>query len=372
MKPIVGAVVSAALLLTGCGDSATSASLARALEAFVGQPAGPPGAIAIVQRGEERQVYVAGVADLTTGVPPGTDDQMRLASVSKAFSGAAALALASRGALSLDDTIADRLPDLPGAWGAVTLRDLLRHQSGVPDYSRSTGFAAAVEAAPTTAPPPRELLSFVAEKDLEFTPGTKYRYSNSENIIIGLMVEAAAETSYEQVLQDFVYEPLGMDATSLPSGIAVPTPTIFGYETFGEDSLQNATEVLAAGWLWAAGGILSTPRDANRFVRGYVGGRLFDQETRDAQLSFVPGSSQPPGPGENASGLGVFRYTTECGTVYGHTGNVFGYTQFVAASEDGSRSVTITVNTQFSATLQAERFSDLHRIYELGVCEALR
>lgn len=62
---------------------------------------------------------------------------------------------------------------------------------------------------------------------------------------------------------------------------------------------------------------------------------------RHDRRSSVAGSSQPPGPGENASGLGVFRYATECGTVYGHTGNVFGYTQFVAASEDGSRSVTI-------------------------------
>ncbi|MDG2307632.1 MAG: hypothetical protein P8R42_23845 [Candidatus Binatia bacterium] len=75
--------------------------------------------------------------------------------------------------------------------------------------------------------------------------------------------------------------------------------------------------------------------------------------------------------GENSSGLGVFRYEASCGTVYGHTGNVFGYTQFIAASENGTRSVAISVNTQFSEAQQPERFEELRRIYELGVCAAL-
>lgn len=369
---VVGAISAAMLFFVGCGDAATSASLARALDTFVGHPAGPPGAIAIVRRGEERRVYVAGAGDLSTGAPPRIHDQMRLASVSKAFNGAAALALASRGALSLDDTIGDRLPDLPSAWAAVTLRELLRHQSGIPDYSRAPGFAAAVQTSPTQALPPRALLAFVEEDDLEFTPGSQYRYSNSENVVAGLMVEAATGTSYAQALQDLVYEPLGLGATSLPKGVAVPTPTLFGYESFDGAPLEDVTELLAAGWLWAAGGVLSTPADASRFVRGYVSGQLFDAATHEAQFAFVPGSSQPPGPGENAAGLGVFRYTARCGTMYGHTGNVFGYTQFVAATEDGSRSVTISVNTQFSTAQQPERFADLHEIYELGVCEALK
>ena len=71
------------------------------------------------------------------------------------------------------------------------------------------------------------------------------------------------------------------------------------------------------------------------------------------------------------AGLALFRYETRCGTVYGHTGNTAGYTQFIAASEDGSRSVTVSVNAQITPTIHSERFPELRRIYELGVCAAL-
>jgi D-alanyl-D-alanine carboxypeptidase len=108
-----------------------------------------------------------------------------------------------------------------------------------------------------------------------------------------------------------------------------------------------------------------------RFVRGYVSGKTTNAATRAAQFTFVPGGSEPPGPGENAAGLALFRYTTRCGTVYGHTGNIPGYTQFVAATEDGQRSVSVSVNAQIAPQVNAAHFSELRQIWELGVCAAL-
>ena len=119
------------------------------------------------------------------------------------------------------------------------------------------------------------------------------------------------------------------------------------------------------------GRVVSTPLEASSFVRGYVGGKLFDKATHDAQFHFITGSSEPPGPGTNAVGLGVFRYTTSCGTVYGHTGNTPGYTQFIASTADGSRSVTVSVNGQITPTVNSELFGQLRNIDQLGVCEAL-
>jgi D-alanyl-D-alanine carboxypeptidase len=113
---------------------------------------------------------------------------MRIASVAKAFSGATALSLVEEGALSLDDTIAQRVPSLPAAWGKVALRQLLNHTSGVPDFTKARGFVKAVSASLTVAPPPEQLLDFVANYPLVFEPGSKYEYSNSDNIIVGLMV----------------------------------------------------------------------------------------------------------------------------------------------------------------------------------------
>ena len=90
-----------------------------------------------------------------------------------------------------------------------------------------------------------------------------------------------------------------------------------------------------------------------------------------AQFRFVPGDSEPPGPGTNAAGLGIFRYSTRCGTVYGHTGNTAGYTQFIAASADGRRSVVVSVNAQITPKTDAALFTRLRALYVTGVCAAL-
>ena len=117
--------------------------------------------------------------------------------------------------------------------------------------------------------------------------------------------------------------------------------------------------------------MISTPPDLARFVRAYAGGKLITGATRAAQFSFVPGSSGPPGPGANAAGLGIFRYTTRCGTVYGHTGNFPGYTTFIGATADGRRSATVQVTRQIAPELSLRRFAPLRRTFLLAACAAL-
>jgi D-alanyl-D-alanine carboxypeptidase len=221
------------------------------------------------------------------------------------------------------------------------------------------------------APPPRQLLSFVESNPPSFAPGSRYRYSNSDNVIVGLMIEAATREPYEQVLQTRVYDPLDLSNTSLPAGATMPTPLLHGYDVAPPAAPEDISELFAAGWVWASGGVVSTPDEVTRFVRGYVSGKTTNAATRAAQFTFVTGGSEPPGPGENAAGLALFRYTTRCGTVYGHTGNIPGYTQFVAATEDGQRSVSVSVNAQIAPQVNAAHFSELRQIWELGVCAAL-
>lgn len=352
------------------------AALDKALKKLVAMPGGPPGAIAVVQRDDEREVHAFGVADVSTGEPMEVEDHMRIASAAKAFSGAVALSLVSKKELSLDDTIGEHLPELPDAWHEVTLRQLLQHTSGLPDFSNDQGFREALLDSLTVAPPPEELLSFVDDEPLEFEPGSEYQYSNSDNIAVALMVEAATESTYEEQLQEQVYGPLGLTNTSLPSGPDLEVPYIHGYDNdFSppQEQPEDLSELVAAGWAWASGGIVSTPADLNAFVRGYVDGQLFDEEEEQQQRLVVQGgSSEPPGPGKNSAGLGIFRYDTRCGTVWGHTGNTPGYTQFMAASPDGSRSVTVSINTQLTQNDGLRgAFNALRRAEEYAVCAAL-
>src|SRR4051794_29412321 len=192
---------------SGQGAKGADAALDRALRELVVMEGGPPGAIAIVQRGNHRKVHSFGVRNIESGLPLRGDDHMRQASTSKAFSGAVALSLVSKGALSLNDTIGELLSDLPkpppDAWAEVTLGQLLNHTSGLPDYLEDPDFQEALRASPTKAPPPEKLLTYVYDHDppLLFDPGSKYKYSNSDNIAVALMVEAATGRTYDSQLQ---------------------------------------------------------------------------------------------------------------------------------------------------------------------------
>jgi len=344
--------------------------LQNALDDLVTTPGGPPGVIVTLSRGSRLDVLTAGVADLAAGRRPGAGDAMRVASVAKAFSAATALRLVSRGVLSLDDTVGTWRPDLPRKWESITLRQLLGHTSGIPDFSQEEDFGPDLVASLLVPPPPRDLLLYVEDEPLLFTPGTEYRYSNSDNIVVALMIESATGRSYADVLRAAVLRPVGLTATSLPVGPELPEPYIHGYDV-SEQPPEDVSTLFAAGWTWASGGVVATPGDLARFMGANVRGAFTDRRTQAEQFRFRPGSSEPPGPGANSAGLGLFRYETHCGTVYGHTGNTAGYTQFAAATRDGRRTVTVSINGQINPTTAPERFAELHRVFELATCAAL-
>ena len=365
--------VGAACLTAVAAAPATPAgdSLPRELDSLVHARGGPPGAIVVLEHAGLRTVYSSGFAVLGSR-PPSPDDHMRIASVAKAFSGAVALSLVDKGSLHLDDTVAGRLPKLPAAWGNVTLRELLQHTSGLPDFSAAESFTKVLLADPRRTFDPRQLLSYVAERPLLFEPGSKYQYSNSDNIAVALMAEAATGRSYEELLKSLIFGRLGLRHTSLPSGFELPQPFIHGYVVPPTGTAEDVSTEVSASGAWASGGIISTPIDLDRFIKAYAGPDLLTKSTREEQQKVVHGSSEPPGPGANAVGLAIFRYTTRCGVVYGHTGNFPGYTQLALGTPDGSRSLTFSVNEALTEKTNAALFARMRGIQEDFVCALLR
>jgi D-alanyl-D-alanine carboxypeptidase len=347
-------------------------ALQRSLREVVDAPNGPPGVIAVVQRGRERKVITAGVAELGGGRPKGRE-HMRIASTSKAFSGATALTLVSRGKLEFKDTVGEVLPELPAAWGEVTLAQALQHTSGIPSFTKDPDYLNALAADLENGPlRMQRLLDFVADEGLEFAPGTDYAYSNSDNIVAALMVEAVTGRSYRKVLGRRVLGPLGLSRTSLPKDVAMPAPFIHGYDLSPPAPPEDISEAIAPDWTSASGGMVSSPFDLNSFARAYADGELFSRQVQFAhKIDFVEGSSEPPGPGRNEAGMGVFSYRTDCGKVYGHTGNFPGYTQFFGGTKNGRRSVTVSANEQLSPDLKPDVFNLLRAADARGVCAAL-
>ncbi|RPF38956.1 serine hydrolase [Streptomyces sp. TLI_185] len=356
---------------TAAAPAARGSDLQNQIEQLVHAPGGPPGVIAVLRTDGRTRVVRAGVADLATGRRPQPYDHMRIASTAKAFSGAVALTLVDRHALRLNETLGERLPRLPKAWHRVTLRQLLNHTSGLPDFSADAEFRAILGADPHHHFDSRRLLDFVADQPLNFRPGTRYRYSNSDNIAVALMAEAATGKPYELLLRLLVYRPLGLHDTTLPQGYMIPEPYLHGYDVAGPPPPVDVSELLGASGSWASGGIISTPADMTRFIRGYAGGALYGKNVVREQRRWIAGASEPAGPGRNTAGLAIFRYATRCGVVLGHTGNFPGYTQLIAATPDGRRSLTFSVTTQINQSQTPQLLSRLRAVQENFVCALL-
>lgn len=340
------AALTVPLLAPAAGQAKTTdADVLRGLRGLVAARGGAPGAIATLNRDGRLTVLRAGRADVRRPGAPRANQHMRIASVAKAFSGAVALHLVQEGKLSLDDTLGARLPSAPAAWSAVTIRQLLQHTSGIPDYTTSDAFAKSATRDPRAYLAPQQIVGFVSGDPLAFAPGSRYAYSNTDNILIGLIAEAVTATPYPTLLQQIVFGPARLTRTSFPTRrLTLPAPFIHGYIVAPGEAPIDSTSMISPSGAWASGAIVSTPRDLNAFIRADLGQRFFGAAEQEQQLRFVPGSSSPAGPGTNAAGLAIFRYTTRCGVVYGHTGSFPGYAQWTAATADGSHSVTTTLN----------------------------
>jgi D-alanyl-D-alanine carboxypeptidase len=348
----------------------TDGAVARGLQRLVSAPAGPIGAIATLYRNGRTTVLTAGRADVTRPRAPRVGDHMRIASISKAFSGAVALHLVAQGRLGLRDTIGQELRGtMPAAWSAVTVRQMLNHTSGLPDYTRSEGFRQQATTDPRGYVSPMRIIDWVRRAALNFTPGTRYEYSNTDNIVVGLIAQRVTGRAYGQLLSRIVFRPAGLTQTTFPTlRISLPSPFLHGYQVEPGKPPQDVTTSLSPSGAWASGAIVSTPADLGAFIRADLGGRFFGQAQRRQQLQFVPGSSSPAGPGTNSAGLAIFRYRTRCGTVYGHTGNFPGYVQWAAATTDGRRSVTTSLNI---AAPTGALLTQLRSVQAAAVCALL-
>jgi D-alanyl-D-alanine carboxypeptidase len=366
---ITAAVAAAGFPGAGRADAAT---LERSLLDVVGARGGPPGASVLIQRGKRREFIYAGVADVRTRRRAKASDHLRIASVSKGFNAVVALALVeNEKRMTLDDTIGTRLPGLLPNGDAVTLRQLLQHTSGLADYIRAPAFIDRFTSDPRAYLSPLDLLGFVRADPLAFPPGSRYQYSDTDNIAAGLMAEAASGHSYERLLRDEIAKPLRLRGTSLPRTVNLPRPYVHGYAVEPGKKPEDVSRQVNPSGAWASGAIVSTPDDLATFAPVYVNAVL--DATRGLPGAFRPGSSSPPGPGRNSAGLGLFRYRTRCGTVYGHTGSFPGYRLLVAGNAAGTRSVVFAANAQIvpgRGTDQA--LNAILRAQTVAVCRALR
>jgi D-alanyl-D-alanine carboxypeptidase len=342
------AIVLAAGLLAGA-PSPAGAALSVDMRAVL--RAGAPGVIVFARHGSRTLRLSAGVGNRARRTPMRVDDRVRIGSVTKTFVAAVVLQLAGEGRLSLDDTVERWLPGLVPNGGAITLRQLLHHTSGVFDYlddgdQRVLKPYLGGDLAYTWSA--RDLVRVAAKHPPHFAPGAGWSYSNTGFVLLGLVVEAVTGDTLQAELSRRLFAPLGLRHSSLATTGRIAGAHAHGYFRMGKAPLRDITP-LSPTIAWGAGAIVSTVGDVAQFYRALLQGRVVRPELLQAMETTVP--MGPPGEGY---GLGLWhsrtlglapRFRLRCAaSAWGHDGDFPGYVTWAFNSRDGSRQVVVAVN----------------------------
>ena len=353
---VLAVPVAAAIALGAAGGGAASAapskgeaeSLKSRAQGLVGD--GYPAVLAAVSdsKGESAGVAV-GKGSLETGQAPPMDGEVRVGSNTKTFVAVVVMQMVQEGKVGLDEPIETYLPGLIKGEGVdgsrITVRQLLQHTSGLPEYTDTTPGRSDIFQIKDHYIPPRDLLDTALGKPAAFEPGTQWAYTNTNYVVLGMLVERVSQRPVGEQIDQRIVKKLGLSHTYFPApgdrSIKGTHPQ--GYHLNGEGKLADITEMDPA-WAWAAGAMVSTPSELNTFFQAVLDGRLLSQASIDEMKNGAVDASSHLGPG-TVYGLGLIGTPLSCGGIsWGHGGTIHGYQTYDAVGPDGT-AVTVAVTS---------------------------
>ena len=350
---VLAVPVVAAIALGAAGGAASAApskgeaeSLKARAQGLVGD--GYPAALAAVSdsKGESAGVAV-GKGSLETGQAPPMDGEVRIGSNTKTFVAVVVMQLVQEGKVGLDEPIETYLPGLIKGEGVdgskITVRQLLQHTSGLPDFEETLFGTTDVFQYRHHYVTPRDVLDNALSKPAQFEPGTQWKYTNTNYIVLGMLIERVSQRPVGEQIDQRIVKKLGLSHTYFPAPgeekIRGTHPR--GYHLNGEGKLEDITE-MDPTWGWAAGAMVSTPSELNTFFQAVFDGRLLSQASIDEMKNGAVDASSYLGPG-TVYGLGLIGRSLSCGgTAWGHGGSIHGYQTDNAVGPDGT-AVTVAV-----------------------------
>ncbi|MFD7019950.1 serine hydrolase domain-containing protein [Streptomyces sp. NPDC059928] len=318
---------------------------------------GLPAALASVKdRKGHTRTYTAGVGDLATGSKVPRDGQVRVGSNTKTFTAVVVLQLVAEGKVRLDTPVDTYLPGLVRGKGIdgrhITVRQLLQQTSGLPNYSNYLGEEVRYFE-------PRELLGIALQHKADFAPGTKWAYSNTNYVLAGLIVEKVTGRPLAKEMGQRIIKRIGLRHTYFPAPgdatIREAHPRGYYQDSAGAP-LRDVTET-DPSWGWAAGQMISTNSDLNRFFGALVSGRLLPAEQLAQMRTTVPAEGTF---GSGARyGLGLVSKPLPCGGLYwGHGGSFPGYETRGGVTDDG-RAANVAVTIQLTDEAARKRVDNV-------------
>ena len=351
-----------ALSLPGRAKAATVAqpALQQALDKLVAD--GVPGAIALRREGAKEWRAASGVADLKTKKPIRATDRFRIGSVTKSFVSTVVLQLVGERRLSLDDSVERWLPGVVPNGGAITVRQLLNHTSGLYNYT-DLPFYLQVLREPLRTWRPLQLVQRAVAHPPLFAPGTSWSYSNTNYILLGLIIAATdrVPARLQMAIPAFevyrrIIAPRRLWRTSFPltdpdihgrhaHGYVIDPPPELGLPAILDTTRFNPS------WAWTAGAMISTLDDVADFYRALFTGRLLGSDQQRDLESTVPTEAG------DEYGLGVVKLQMPCGLAWGHDGGTPSHFNISLTSPDGSRQAAVMLNREAN-TLTEQMLTD--------------
>lgn len=328
-------------------DRALTARLDQAIEK-VRRQAGIPGVVAgLWMPGKGSYVRATGVADKVTGEPMSTDVNVRIGSETKTFTATALLRLVDDGRVGLDDPISRYVRHVPNG-SRITLRHLAEMRSGLFPYTEDAGFQHDLLSDPQRSFTPEQVLAYGFKHRNTFAPGTRFQYSNTNFILLGLVVEKVSGQRFTDFLDERVLRPGRLRHTFLPDRSEFPPPHPRGYTNQTLSGEVTDSTDWNPSWAWAAGGMISDLHDLRRWARIVATGTLLRPQTQAQRLRMLP--TGHPG---LSYGLGIF----ESGGWIGHNGSIPGYETVTVYLPSEKATLVLMINTDI--TYQGQEPSSL-------------
>ncbi|WP_158888045.1 serine hydrolase domain-containing protein [Amycolatopsis anabasis] len=353
LKTILSAAMSAAVAVSPCGaPTAAGVPTAELHERLAGMVADRhiTAGLIYVENGARRWSDAVGVRDLRSGIPASAQGYFRIGSVTKTFVAVVLLQLVDEGRLTLDEPTDRYLPGVVPNGTHITVRQILQHTSGLYDYAHEPGYSTNRWRGEGRFDDylPSELLAVAFAKDPHFPPGTSWRYSNTNYVVAGLLIEKLTGHPYGKEVEQRVLRPLHLTDSSVPGHRpTLPMPHARGYESLKTDPPTDPPTIVDATEMdpsldYAAGEMISTTRDQAKFVRALLDGRL-TSATGLTQMRRTTAAL----PGLYRYGLGLQEFAIPCADgpkqTWGHTGGLIGYTT-VTLSDGKGRSLVLSLN----------------------------
>lgn len=339
------------------GEGLTESAAIDTLLSKAFKPDEPGVAVIAVERGQVifRKGY--GMANLELGVPIRPEMVFRIGSVTKTFTATAVMMLVERGLLSLDREISWYLPDYPALGENITVRHLVTHTAGLKDLFRSDEYHNLMQKECfrliNDEVDLSEMINTFKDYDLEFAPGEQYRYSNSGYFLLGQIIEAVSEKSYEEFLGENIFTPLEMEDTRLHDNINVIPNRALDYLQDEGKFINNPYESFSGILVHAAGGLMSSVDDIARFDAALYTDKLLSQTTLDSV--YAPGALAN---GDTTRyGLGWELRQMKGHRIVMHGGDVYGYSAIMLRIPESRILVAILGNDERVHSIYLEYFA---------------